>query len=497
MLQDTGTLPQAGMTRADSPPLPSTILASIKLQQPYVNDMKKKQKTILIVEDNPLYREAVADTIADLYRVMTAETLKMGRQMLKSERPDLTLLDLRLPDGDGLDLVKTIRSSADTSAIVILTAVEDISTVVEAMRYGASDYLVKPVRVDELKIVVKKTLENIDIRRELDQRRQVDEAADRIHENIGGSAEMRKLEQQINVVGPSDSTVLIEGETGTGKELAARLIHRQSLRVNKPFVALNCAAIPKELIEAELFGYRSGAFTGARTKGIGKFELADNGTLLLDEIAELSLDAQAKLLRFLEIQEFYPVGSNRLCRVDVRIIASTNKNLKSMIGKQLFREDLYFRLNVCAITIPPLRERAADIMPLAEYFIRQFNLKFGKHVVGLHPQARDILLGQSWPGNVRELRNVLERVMLFCDDAEIGPEKLAFITMDAQSQSPDEPAIESGRNCGLDERLADLEKKLISDALKQTRGNKTKAAKLLKLSTPTFHYRLEKYGIHP
>lgn len=447
------------------------------------------------MEDHLVFREAVVDSLSHLYNVAASGSVNETLDYLEKNTPDIIFVDIGLPDGDGLSLVKTIRSSHCDSAIIMMTAQSEISTVVEAMRNGASDYLVKPVRADVLNVVVEKALEATENRRELKSRRQVDNLSLKECEFVGLSTFARELSKKINVLGASDTTVLLEGETGTGKELIARLIHRESARLSKPFVALNCAAIPKDLIEAELFGYQEGAFTGARKKRIGKFELADNGTLLLDEIADLPLDAQSKLLRILEEQDFYPVGSNELRSVDVRVIASTNQHLAELVEKKLFRADLYYRLNVYVLAVPALSQRPEDIIPLTEQFIRIFNRKFGKNVEGVHDRARDFLLNHAWPGNVRELRNVLERVMLFCTDSVIQPEQLHFIQADFERRSSEYSDTKSTLTDGLDQRIIEIEKSIISDALNRTRGNKAKAARMLQLSAPAFHYRLEKYGM--
>jgi transcriptional regulator with PAS, ATPase and Fis domain len=292
-------------------------------------------------------------------------------------------------------------------------------------------------------------------------------------------------------VGNSDATVLIEGETGTGKELVARAIHACSPRASGPFVAINCGAIPKDLMESELFGHKKGAFTSAQKDQIGKFQLAHQGTLLLDEVGEMPSDAQIKLLRVLEEQEFYPVGSSELVRVDVRIIASTNKNLKERMEQKLFRDDLFFRLNVYKIHIPPLRKRPEDIICLAEHFVKQFNLKFGKDFQEISAGAKEILLKYPWKGNVRELQNVIERVILCEEGRVVKKEHLSFIEPPSPAQWPTNPfQLPEG---GID--LEEVEKNLIRQALELAKYNKTKAAKLLRLTLPTFYYRLQKYGL--
>lgn len=310
--------------------------------------MKKAiRKKILFVEDDKLFQQMVNDFLEDTYEVILSESAENAFEILGKITPDLILLDIRLPEMDGIEALKRIKTSWPEIPILILTAVDGVATVVEAMKLGAYDYLTKPLVGKELLIKIDRALESLKIKRELEQRRELQLATNKEYQLIGVSAALEKVREQIQIAAASDVTVLIQGETGTGKELVAREIHARSSRASEPFVAVNCGAIPKDLIESEFFGYKKGAFTGAQRNEVGKFQLADHGTLLLDEIGELSFDAQTKLLRVLEEEEFYPVGSTELVRVDVRIIASTNKNLKHLMEQKTFREDLFFRLNVC------------------------------------------------------------------------------------------------------------------------------------------------------
>jgi two-component system NtrC family response regulator len=316
--------------------------------------------------------------------------------------------------------------------------------------------------------------------------------SNREYELIGQSVATATLRKQIEMVARTDSPVLLLGETGTGKELTARQIHNCSPRAAGPFVAINCAALPRDLVEAEFFGHKKGAFTGAATSEIGKFQLAHGGTLLLDEIGDLPLEAQSKILRALEEKQYYPIGSNEIVRVDVRVIASTNRNLKAAVREKLFREDLYFRLNVYTIEIPPLSDRPEDILSLAEHFLHFYNTRFSKDFVFIEPEAAERLLEHSWKGNVRELRNLIERVVLSEDGPVLKKEHLRYLDTSLVPDSSDGMIQLTLKGIDLEE----LEKRLILQALELAHGNKAKAARLLRLSPPTLYYRLEKYGIH-
>jgi len=455
--------------------------------------MKKNlRKNILLVEDDELFREAINNFLAEKYEVTFAESAEQAQAILATTVPDLILLDITLPGMNGVDLLKAIKSSWPDLPVIMLTAIGRIPKVVESIKLGAYDYLTKPIDAEELLLTIEQALESSEMRRELEQRRKLQLAKNVEYKIVGTSAGIDKIRKEIEVVGKADATVLLEGETGTGKELVARALHAASPRASGPFVAINCGAIPKELMESELFGHQRGAFTGAQKDQLGKFQLAHHGTLLLDEISELSAEAQTKLLRAVEEQEFYPVGSAEIARVDVRIIASTNRNLRKMVERKLFRDDLFFRLNVYAMALPPLRERGDDILILAEHFIAYFNQKFGKNFQTTSPSAKAILLEHPWPGNVRELRNLIERIILSKEGIVITKEHLQFLaaaapvtTAETSFQLPDH---------GID--FEEMEKSLLLQALKKAKWNKTRAAKLLHLSPPTFYYRLEKYGLN-
>ncbi len=446
---------------------------------------------VLVVEDDLLFRQAMSDSLSDSYQVFESGSVEAGLEILAREPVKVVLLDITLPGTDGTELLKSIAANWPEIPVIILTAIDRIPKVVECIKLGAFDYLTKPVIAEALFSSIQRAIESAEIKRELEQHRKLQLVSNREFKLVGDSPSLNRLRKQIEVVARTDSPVLIEGETGTGKELTAREIHNLSPRASLPFVAINCAAIPKELVESEFFGYKKGAFTGAQFNEIGKFQLANSGTLLLDEISELSLQAQTKILRVIEEHEFYPVGSTQLAKVDVRIIASTNQNLKEMVKKNRFREDLYFRLNVYNVVVPPLRDRVEDIPKLAEYFIQQFNLRFGKNFKGMDQEAADVLSQNYWKGNVRELRNIIERVVLSEDDELLRKEHLFFI----DSATPLEPMdLFRLSQAGLD--LEELEKKLLLQALELANGNKAAAARLLRLSRPTLEYRLAKFGLH-
>lgn len=455
---------------------------------------KNRRRKLLLVDDDELFVKAMLRHLSDEYEVVTAESAETGLKLLEKNSPDLILLDIALPGYDGIELLKKTTLKHPDIPVVMLTALNRIDKAVECIKLGAYDYLTKPVDDEHLIAAIERSLEAADTKRELDRRRNVQLELNKEYRLIGDSPSLKKIRDEIRVLAKSDVPVLIQGETGTGKELVARNLHAFGPRANSSFVALNCGAIPKDLMESELFGHKKGAFTGALKDEIGKFQLAHQGTLLLDEISEMSDEAQVKLLRVLEEEEFYPVGSSDLRRVDVRILASTNRNLKQMMANGEFREDLYFRLNVYTITIPPLRERPDDILTLAHYFLHQYNPRYGKHFKEISADARQVLLRHPWQGNVRELSSVIERVILVEEGTAIEQKHLHFLT------PPHSPAFSESvssipRN-GLERELEAIEKKLILRALELTHGNVSEAAIILKLSRAALDYRLHKYRLN-
>jgi DNA-binding NtrC family response regulator len=374
----------------------------------------------------------------------------------------------------------------------MLTAFESIPTVVECIKVGAFDYVTKPLHGDELNLVVAKAINFQDMAVELANRKALQCASGSQLILVGESPSIDELRKDTATFAAIDSPVLITGETGTGKEIVARMIHHQGIRKDRPFVAINCAAIPKDLMESELFGYTKGAFTGATPSSSGKFELAHTGTLVLDEIGDLRLEVQSKLLRVLEGQEFYRVGGNKLVEVDVRIIASTNKNLCELVKANAFREDLFYRLNICNIKVPPLRTRGDDIVLLANYFLGLFRAKFQRNVSHFEKSALDRLRAHAWPGNVRELKNLVERAII-APGIDFVSDSLVQAILEINPNSNCEKIKIT--DLGLDAEVARFEKKVILEALNRTNRNKSEAARMLKLSTHAFYYRLDKYDI--
>lgn len=449
---------------------------------------------ILIVDDDRLLQNSLRAVLAEKYDPLIVSSGEDALRLLKKESVDLILLDIRLPGIDGLETLRRIKGLFPEMLIVMMTAFEDVQTVVRSMRSGAYDYLVKPLEIEMLELVIEKALETLRLKHEVQELRQASLRPCRLEQVVGQSEAIKRVfDFATKVARGHDTTVLIEGESGVGKEVVARMIHQNSARYDKAFVGINCGAISKELLESELFGYEKGAFTGGLHEGKkGKIEMADSGTLLLDEVSELRASAQVNLLRFLEEREFYPVGGTRKRQVDVRVIAATNKSLADMVAAGTFREDLYYRLNVARVVVPPLVERKADIVPLVELFMHRFNNKFGKNFQGIAPEARKILAQHPWRGNIRELKNAVERVVLLEDDARIESSHLTFLL------PPGHLASQQGTPLRLPAeglQLDEVIKTLIVQALERCNGNKAQAARLLGISRPTLVYRLEKHGI--
>lgn len=452
---------------------------------------RKKRRTVLVIEDDRLFQRSVKNFLKSAYDTVFANSGSEADAYLREHTPDLVLLDIMLPDVEGIEILKRIRAAYSDLPVIMLSAVDRIPKVVESIKSGAYDYLNKPIVAEDLLFTLDRALDSADTKRQLAQHQRLQMASNKNYSLIGKSKVLAHVRAEVETVSQTDATVLIQGETGTGKEVVARLIHSNSARSREPFVAVNCGAIPSDLIEAEFFGHKKGAFTGAQTDEIGKFQLANQGTLLLDEIGELSMAAQTRLLRVLEEQEFYPVGSNRLIKVDVRVLASTNKDLKAMVEERTFREDLYFRLNVFSIFLPPLRAIPEDVLEIGLYFLRYFNRKFNKNFSAFSPDAERVLRSYAWPGNIRELRNVMERVALSQQGSVVEVGHLAFL-------QPTPSSAESSDSFRLPPQgadLEDIERQLIQQALEMADGNKTQAARLLNLSPPTLYYRLEKFGL--
>jgi DNA-binding NtrC family response regulator len=452
---------------------------------------------VLIIDDEKLLRWSLEQNLTrEGHEVVSAETGSEGLDKFKEEMPDITLLDIHLPDISGLEVLKNIKELDRDSIVIMITAYGDIETAVKSIKMGAYDFVEKPFNMDKLNLLIKKSLETVSLRKEithLKSRLTIQYGFDNI---IGESEEMKKVFDMIQKVARSDaSTVLIQGESGTGKDLVARVIHYQSKRAEKPFMEINCTALPESLIESELFGYEKGAFTDAKVTKKGLFELADGGSVFLDEIGDMRLNTQAKLLKVLENKTFKRIGGVKDIVVDVRIIAATNRDLDNEVKNGNFREDLFFRLKIVPIHLPPLRDRGDDILLLARYFITLYNKEFRKNFRGLTKETERLFLEYHWPGNVRELKNVIERVMILENDEYIKPEHLPIELLSREStlRSNIEKLEFDIPPGGID--IEDVEKNLIKKALEKTRGNQTRAAKLLNISRDALRYRMQKFGL--
>ncbi len=447
---------------------------------------------ILIVEDEAFQREMLRDfLIKQGHRVTEAGSGETAVQLLGKSSFDVVLLDFRMPGMDGLEVLREAKRINPETEAVIMTAYGNIETAVGAMKAGARDYLTKPIDFDELCILIDRVAEHRTLVRENRILREELMAKGVAYDAI--RYQSQKMAELINLAGrvaPSQATVLIRGETGTGKELLARLVHHLSPRAERPLIVVNCAAIPESLLESELFGHEKGAFTGAIQRRIGRFEQADGGTLFLDEIGELTLPVQVKLLRFLQEREFERVGGERTFKADVRIISATHQDLEARVKEGTFREDLFYRINVVTMTIPPLRERREDIPILLDHFVERFARENHKKIDGVGRQARDMLIRYEYPGNVRELENIVERAVVISRGSVISSDDLPFSDAVCESEGDREAT-----NGSLNEALEALECRMLQDALEQAGFNQSQAARLLGLNERMLRYKLKKYGL--
>ena len=439
------------------------------------------KQTILVVDDEPAQRQFVGGSLSKDYEILSAANGREASQVLSHQSVSLVITDERMPEMGGIELVRWLREKSPETPVIVLTAYGSVSTAVEAIKLGAEEYLTKPLKSpEELRIVVEKVLSRRALLdRSLLHQQETDAAFP--SDVVAESESMKQIFRLAGQVAPQPSTVLLTGESGTGKEVVARFIHRRSPRRDRAFVAVNCAAIPETLLESELFGHEKGAFTGATQTRRGRFELADGGTLFLDEIAEMGSNLQAKFLRVLQEQRFERIGSDRSIAVDVRVIAATNKDLTQAIAGKSFREDLYYRLSVFPIHIPPLRERREDILPLAELFARSIAVRMGKPVPSLAQEASEFLQKHDWPGNVRELANAIERALIVSQSAVIEKDDLPM---------KGEPSMDS--RPGL---LAQVEKKTIMESLARNGGDRRATSEELGISLRTLQYRLKEFAI--
>ncbi len=466
-------------------------------------------QTILIVDDDKSIRYSLKRMLEENFSVLTAQNGEEALAQIRAISPDLIIMDIKMPGRNGIDVLREIKSMDPKSLVILMTAYGTTETAIEAMKYGAFDYILKPFPIPQMRELVQKAMalrklmkEEVSYAPEPDQEREKEQI-------IGSSPKMQEIYKVIGQVAPSDVTVLLRGESGTGKELIARAIYQHSLRSNQLFLPVNCAAIPDTLLESELFGHEKGAFTGATSRRIGKLEQGHGGTIFLDEIGDMSLPTQAKLLRVLQEKCFERLGGRETIRVDIRLIVATHKDLEEAISKGEFREDLYYRLNVVSIKIPPLRERKEDLPSLVSYFLKRFNRELKKKIVGITPAAMEKITSYGWPGNVRQLENVLKRAMLFCQGEWILEDQLLLEgeekreVWEGRQKWPLEDLLDSlfeeltqspAARGDLDP-LSIIEKGMILRALQKTKGNQVQAASLLGINRSTLRGKMERYHI--
>ncbi len=480
---------------------------------------------VLIVDDEKLIRWSVRRQLEESgYSAIEAESGRGGLAQIRAESPDLILLDVRLPDLNGIDVLREVKGNNIAIPVIMITGDPQLDDIKTAIKLGAIDFVKKPLDFDELQITLSNALEHSRLRSERDILRDEVRRRSGYHEVVGKSPRMVELMNFVRKVAVSEtSTVLIQGESGTGKDLIAKAIHYDSARAEKPFVPINCSAIPETLMEAELFGHERGAFTDAKAQKKGLFEVADGGTLFLDEIGELSTYLQAKLLRALEEQTIRRVGGVKDLTVDIRVIAASNRNLEQGVREGTFRQDLFYRLSIIPIFIPPLRDRMEDVLPLVEFFIERYNFRFKKNVKGIAQETRDLLMEYEWPGNVRELKNAVERAMILEESDCIRPTYLPIqvtgqvqdfdsaipVKADEETGGEDRPAtrgvamwrpLPSGKLIPMlrlpkqGTSLEEIERVLVSLALQQSEGNQSQAAKLLDISRDALRYKMTKFG---
>jgi two-component system response regulator AtoC len=471
------------------------------------------QKRILIVDDDKLVRWTLTQKCTEFgYFSLEASSGEEALRMLQTDPVDAILLDVHLPDLSGIEVLDKLKQAGETRSVIMMTADPQLDDVKAALRLGAYDFVSKPINFDELSVTLQNSLDAGELRTEVETLRDQVRRRAGYHDVVGVSRKITELMKFVYKVAASEaSTILVQGESGTGKDLVSKAIHYRSKRAERPFVAINCSAIPETLMEAELFGHEKGAFTDAKAMKKGLFEVADGGTLFLDEIGELSPLLQAKLLRVLEDQVIRRVGGVRDIQVEVRVIAASNRDLEREVREGRFRQDLYYRLAIISIFLPTLRERKEDVLPLVDFFLAHYNRKFRKSVQGISEDTRRLLLNYDWPGNVRELRNALERAMILEEGSLLKPDDLPFTVASGRSgpvlngKSPSTPA-ESQAAPGKRRlpplsipeggtSLEDVEHTLVELALQQSHGNQIKAAKLLDISRDALRYKMKKFGL--
>jgi DNA-binding NtrC family response regulator len=455
------------------------------------------KEKVLVVDDEYLIRWSLSENLKEEgLKCTTAETGELAMEAFRAEAPDLVLLDIKLPGIDGIEVLEKMKEIDPDVPVMMITATSQVDVAVQAMKLGAYDYISKPFDLREIRNKVKHALENTQLRREVEYFRSRQAAHHGFDRIIGDCPKMEEVVSMARRIAQSASTtVLLQGDSGTGKDLLAQAIHYESARRDRPFMPINCTALPEELLESELMGYEKGAFTDAKKTKKGLFELADGGTIFLDEIGDMKLGLQSKLLRFLEERTFKRIGGKEDIEVDVRIVAATNKDLDKAIEERTFREDLFYRLNVIPITLPPLRERGEDILPLARHFLDNFNREFKMSFRGFTAEAQTLMLKYEWPGNIRELRNVIERAVILSTGDEIGLDSLPWKIKGERKrpQRAGEPGVVVLPETGID--IDDVERELMVQALEQTGQNQTRAARLLGLTRDALRYRMKKYNL--
>jgi two-component system response regulator HydG len=461
-------------------------------------DLNRITIRVLVVDDDETHGQAVADSLRRMNCECTvAKTGQRGLELIESDQFDIVVTDLRMGDVDGLDILEKSKKELPEAEVIILTGHGTINSAVAAMQGGAYTYLTKPLDINELRTAVEKASSRVRlIKRNADLRSRLDEKFG-FEGVIGSSSPMRNIIEKLKHVAPTDATVLIQGENGTGKELVARALHENSPRKNKPFVPLNISALPDSILESELFGHEAGAFTGAITRRIGKFEYANGGTLFLDEVGEMPMDTQIKLLRVLEDRKITRIGQNEEKAVNVRLVAATNAPLAQMVEEGKFRKDLYYRLKVVDINLPPLRERRDDITLLMDHFLKDFTRIYNKEVVGISRSARLALRQYDWPGNIRELRNVMERMLLLDTDGILDvndlPDEISPLPADAEEQLAN--SASGGQDALIGKDLREVEKYYIRKALEITDGKREEAANMLGMGERTLYRKIKEYDL--
>lgn len=458
--------------------------------------LRKELLSILIVEDEPLVRWSLETELGkEGYTVKVVESGEEALELINENNIDLVILDVGLPGISGIDVLENIRAEGRDLPVIIITAYEDVASAVTSMRLGAYDYITKPFQLENVKITVEKALERASLQKEVEQTRQRLKDEYGVSRIIGTSPAMQEVFEMVNLIARSDATtVLLSGESGTGKDLIAKAIHYQSQRYSKPFLDINCAAVPETLLESELMGHEKGAFTDAKTIKIGLLEKGSGGTIFLDEIGDAPLDIQVKLLRVIEERSFRRVGGVTPIKVDIRLIAATNQDLEFLVNERRFRADLYYRLKVFPIFLPPLRERGEDVLFLSKFFIDSFNREFKKQVPGMSPEVEELLMAYPWPGNVRELKNVIERAMILVRNGSIQPDHLPKeLLRDADEEKvADDNWV---RNIPPGLSLEQVEEAVIRNALEATDGNQLHAARRLNISRHTLRYRMKRFSL--